>query len=64
MGRGTRTTLPSSWDRSVDWRIQIEKQGEEKEKRVKKKERSVGKKESYREGERECLHEIKTNSEI
>ena len=31
MGRGTRTNLPKSWDRSVDWRFQIEKRGEEKE---------------------------------
>ena len=33
----------------MDWRIQIEKRGKEKEKKVKKKERIVGKKETYRE---------------
>ena len=39
MGRWTRSNLPNSWDRSVDWRQQIEMRGEEREKRVKKKRR-------------------------
>ena len=43
LGRRTGTGLPNSWERFVDWRSQIEKRGELKEKRVKKKERSVGK---------------------
>ena len=34
--------------------------GRGKEKRVRKKERIVGKKESYREGEKVCLQDIKT----
>ena len=60
MGRGTSSSLPNSWDRSMDWRLQIEKRGEEREKRVRKKERIVGKKEVYREGERVRLQDIKT----
>ena len=32
MGRGTRTGLPNSWERFVDWRSQIERNKERKEK--------------------------------
>ena len=28
MGRGTRTGLPNSWERFVDWRSQIERNKE------------------------------------
>ena len=38
MGRATRTAIPISWQRSKDWRKQIELRGEEIEKCVKKKE--------------------------
>ena len=58
MGRVTRSSLPNSWDRLVNWRQQIEKRGEEK--RVKKKERIVAKKEVFKEGERVRLQDIKT----
>ena len=44
----------------MDWRLQIEKRREEKEKKKRKKERIVGKKETYREGEKVCLQDIKT----
>ena len=57
MGRGTRTGLPNSWERFVDWQEQIKKRGELKEKRVQRKERTVGK-ETYTEGERVCLQDI------
>ena len=60
MGRGTRSGLPNSWDRSVDWRQQIERRGEEREKMVNKKERIVGEKELYKEVERVRLQDIKT----
>ena len=60
MGRGTRSGLPNSWNRSVDWRQQIERRGEEREKMVNKKERIVGEKELYKEVERVRLQDIKT----
>ena len=53
--RGTRSNVPNSWDRSVDWRQQIEMKGEDREKIVRKKERIVGKKESYIVGERQVI---------
>ena len=37
IGRGTKSNLPNSSDRSVDWRQQRDMRGEEKEKRVRKK---------------------------
>ena len=43
IGRGTRSNLPNSWNRLVDWRQQLEMKGEERETRVRKKERIVGK---------------------
>ena len=60
IGRGIRSKLPNSWDRSVDWRQQIEMRGEEREKRVRKVERIVGKKETNKEGERVKFQDIKT----
>ena len=33
MGRVTRSSLPNSWDRSVDWRLQIEKKRRRKRKK-------------------------------
>ena len=59
MGRGTRTGLPDSWKRFVNWQEQIKKRGELKEKRVQKKERTVGK-ETYTEIERVRLQDIKS----
>ena len=47
IGRGTRSNLPNSWDRSVNWQQQIQLRGKERKKRVKKKERIVGKKEIF-----------------
>ena len=67
IGRGTRSNLPNSWDRSVDWRQLIELRGEEREKRVRKKERIVGKKETHKEGRKVKLQDIKTklwNTEV
>ena len=43
MGRGTRTGIPNSWDRFVDWQNDIKGRCELKEKRVLKKECNVGK---------------------
>ena len=42
-GRGVRSGLPNSWERFVDWRVDIQRRGEIKEKRFLKKERMVGK---------------------
>ena len=36
MGRGTRTGLPNSWERFVDWQDQIKKRGELKKTSAKK----------------------------
>ena len=59
MGRGTRTGIPNSWDRFVDWQKNIQRRGELKEKHICKKERTVGK-ETYSEGELVCLQNIKS----
>ena len=59
MGRGTRTGQPNSWEPFIDWQSQIQKRGEQKEKQVKKKERTAGK-ESYSEGKRVRLQDIKS----
>merc|ERR1711873_315474 len=42
-GRGIRSGLPNSLDRFIDWREDVRKRGELKEKRFLKKERTVWK---------------------
>ena len=51
MGRATSTSIPNSWQRSIDWRKQVELRSEEIEKQVKRKERAVGKKLTFEKGE-------------
>ena len=58
-GRGVRSGLPNSLDRFVDWKQDIEKRGEIKERRYLKKERTVGKL-TYEMGESVRLQNIKT----
>ena len=58
-GRGIRSGLPNSLDRFVDWKQDIEKRGEIKERRYLKKERTVGKL-TYEIGESVRLQDIKT----
>ena len=58
-GRGTRSGLPNSLDRFVDWKEDIKKRGEIKERRYLKKERTVGK-HTYEIGETVRLQNIKT----
>ena len=57
--RGIRSGLPNSLDRFVDWKQDIEKRGEIKERRYLKKERTVGKL-TYEIGESVRLQNIKT----
>ena len=59
MGRGTRTGLPNSWEHFVDCQKQVHRRGELKERRVQKEERTVGK-ETYSEGERVRIQDIKS----
>ena len=58
-GRGVRSGLPNSLDRLVDWKQDIEKRGEIKERQYLKKERTVGKL-TYEMGESVRLQNIKT----
>ena len=58
-GRGVRSGLPNSLDRFIDWKEDIKKRGELKEKRFLKKERTVGKL-TYEIGESVRLQDIKT----
>ena len=58
-GRGVRSGLPNSLDRFVDWKQDIEKRGEIKERQYLKKERTVGKL-TYEMGESVRLQNIKT----
>ena len=57
-GRGVRSGLPNSLDRFIDWKQEIEKRGELKERRYLKKERTVGKL-TYEIGESVRLQDIK-----
>ena len=54
-----RSGLPNSLDRFIDWKQEIEKRGEIKERRYLKKERTVGKL-TYEIGESVRLQNIKT----
>ena len=58
-GRGIRSGLPNSLDRFIDWREDVRKRGELKEKRFLKKERTVGKL-TYDVGEHVRLQDIRT----
>ena len=58
-GRGIRSGLPNSLDRFIDWREDVRKRGELKEKRFLKKESSVGKL-TYAVGEHVRLQDIRT----
>ena len=58
-GRGIRSGLPNSLDRFIDWKEDIRKRGELKEKRFLKKERTVGKL-TYEVGEHVRLQDIRT----
>ena len=58
-GRGVRSGLPNSLDRFIDWKQEVEKRGELKEKRYMKKERTVGKL-TYEIDELVRLQDIKT----
>ena len=60
MGRATRTAIPNSWQRSIDWRKQIELCGEEIETRAKKKERNVEKKLTFEKREEVLVQDLKT----
>ena len=51
MGRATRTMIPNSLRRAIDWRKQIQLRGEQVEKRVQKRGRTEGKKLVFEEGE-------------
>ena len=59
-GRATRTAIPNSWQRTIDWKKQIKLKGEEIEIRVKKKERTLGKKQTFEEGETELIQDLIT----
>ena len=58
-GRGVRSGLPNSLDRFLDWKQEVEKHGEIKERRLLKKERTVGKL-TYEIAESVRLQNIKT----
>merc|ERR1711923_126933 len=58
-GRGVRSGLPNSLDRFIDWKEDIKKRGELKERRFLKKEPTVGKL-TYEIGESVRLQDIKT----
>ena len=51
MGRATRTMIPNSLRRAIDWRKQIQLRGEQVEKRVQKRRRTEGRKLVFEEGE-------------
>ena len=54
IGRGTRTGLRKSWEFFVDWREQIKKRGEQKEKRVQKRKEQWEKKHKLKAIESAC----------
>ena len=60
MGRATRTMIPNSLRRAIDWRRQIQLRGEQVEKRVKKRDRTEGKKLMFEEGEEVWVQCIKS----
>ena len=60
MGRATRTMIPNSLRRAIDWRKQIQLRGEQVEKRVQKRGRTEGKKSVFEEGEEVWVQCVKT----
>ena len=60
MGRATRTMIPNSLRRAIDWRRQIQLRGEQVEKRVRKRGRTEGKKLMFEEGEEVWVQCIKS----
>jgi hypothetical protein len=60
LGRGVRGNLPNSLDRSSNWEDKVTARGEIRQKRVEKKGRTVGKKETFVEGEAVKLQDLKS----
>ena len=60
LGRATRTMIPNSLRRAIDWRRQIQRRGEQIEKRVMKRGRTEGKKLSFEEGEHVWVQCVKS----
>ena len=61
MGRATRTMIPNSLRRVIDWRKQIQLRGEQVEKRVQKCRRTKGKKIVFEEGEEVWVQDVKSS---
>ena len=59
LGRATRTSIPNSWTRQIDWRKLIELRSEEIEKRVQRKQRTVGRKLTFEKGEEVLVQNMK-----
>ena len=60
MGRATRTMIPNSLRRVIDWHRQIQFRGEQVEKRVRKRGRTEGRKLTFEEGEEVWVQCIKS----
>ena len=60
MGWATRTMIPNSLRRAIDWHRQIQLRGEQVEKRVKKRGRTEGKKLTFDEGEEVWVQCVKS----
>ena len=60
MGRATRTMIPNSLCRAIDWRRQIQLRGEQVEKRVKKRGRTEGRKLIFEEGKEVWVQCVKS----
>ena len=60
MGRATRTIIPNSLRRVIDWRRQIQLRGEQVEKRLNKRGKTEGRKLTFEEGEEVWVQCIKS----
>ena len=60
MGRATRTMIPNSLRRDIDWRKQIQLCGKQIERRVQKRERTEGKKLVFEEGDEVWVQDLKS----
>ena len=60
MDRATRTAIPNSWQRTIDWRKQIKLRGKEIEKCEQKKKHTVGKEQTFEEGDTVLIQDLKT----
>ena len=60
MGRATRTMIPNSLLRAINWRKQIQLRGEQVERRVQKRWRTEGKKLVFEEGEEVWVQCVKS----